>query len=144
MFSVFSIAGSGLTLHRTWLDAVSDNIANINTVNRPGENAFQERFVVAQAVEGSSVKVSTGSSSTGSVGQGVRVAGIEFGNKEGRLRYEPDNPNADDDGMVRYPDMDLSDQMTNMIIAQRGYQANLSVIQRARDAYEAAINLGKN
>ena len=40
--------------------------------------------------------------------------------------------------------MDLSDQMTSMIMAQRGYQANLSVIQRARDAYEAAINLGKN
>jgi flagellar basal-body rod protein FlgC len=144
MFSLFSIAGSGLTTHRTWLDAVSDNIANINTVNRPGEPAFQERFVVAQSVEGSSASVSNGSTSSGAVGRGVRVAGIQYGSAEGRVRYEPNNPNADADGNVRYPDMDLSDQMTSMIMAQRGYQANLSVIQRARDAYEAAINLGKN
>ena len=50
---------------------------------------------------------------------------------------------ADAQGMVRLPDVDLSEQMTQLIMAQRGYQANLSVVQRATDAYNAALQIGK-
>ena len=144
MFSVFNIAGSGLTLHRTWLDAVADNIANINTAVPGGEAAYQERFVVAQAQSSNTMggsKISGGAN--GTTPQGVKIAGVEFGSSDGELRHEPNNPLADANGYVRYPAMNLADQMTNMIAAQRGYQANLSVIERARAAYEAAINLGK-
>ena len=55
---------------------------------------------------------------------------MQFGSAEGRVVYEPDNPLADKDGYVRYPDIDLGDQMTQMIMAQRGYQANLPSIDR--------------
>ena len=145
MFSIFNIAGSGLTLHRTWLDAISDNIANINTSVPGGEAAYQERFVIAQAASSNNFGSTTvaASNGNGTNPQGVKIAGIEFGSAEGQLRHEPDNPNADANGNVRYPEMNLADQMTNMIAAQRGYQANLSVIERARAAYEAAIQLGK-
>jgi flagellar basal-body rod protein FlgC len=132
VFDALNISGSGLSAHRKWLDAVSDNIANINTVSSTDEEAFKERFVVAQAVD------------YGSGEGGVRVAGAQFGSGEGRIVHEPDNPLADADGNVRYPDIDLSDQMTQLIMAQRGYQANLSSIERATDAYKAALNLGKN
>jgi len=71
------------------------------------------------------------------------VAGAEFGSAEGRLVHEPDNPLADADGYVRYPDIDLGDQMTQLIMAQRSYQANLASIERATDAYQAALQLGK-
>ena len=131
MFDALSISGSGLSAHRKWLDAVSDNIANINTVSSTDGDAFKERFVVAQAVD------------YGSGEGGVRVAGAEFGSGEGRLVYEPDHPLADADGYVRYPDIDLTEQMTQLIMAQRGYQANLSSVERATDAYKAALNLGK-
>jgi flagellar basal-body rod protein FlgC len=57
--------------------------------------------------------------------------------------YEPKNPLADKDGYVRYPDIDLGDQMAQLIMAQRGYQANLSVIDRATKSYQAALQLGK-
>jgi flagellar basal-body rod protein FlgC len=131
LFNDFTIGGSGLYVYRKWMDALSDNIANINTVTSADEPAFQERFIQAQSanVEGS--------------GGGVRLAKIEYGSAEGRLRYEPENPLANDEGYVRAPDMDLSDQMTNLILAQRGYQANLASIERARNAYEAALTLGK-
>ena len=131
-FDTLSIAGSGLLVHRKWLDAVSDNISNINTATRTDQNAFQERFVDAQAV------------SYGSGEGGVRVAGVQFGSAEGRLVYEPKNPLADKDGYVKYPDIDLGDQMTELIMAQRGYQANVAVIERATDAYQAALQLGKH
>ena len=73
----------------------------------------------------------------------MQVAGTELGSAEGRMVYEPDNPLADADGYVRYPDIDMGDQMTQLIMAQRGYQANLSAIDRATEAYQQALQLGK-
>jgi flagellar basal-body rod protein FlgC len=130
-FDTLRIGGSSLYVHRKWMDAVSDNIANMNTVNAPGEDAFRKRMVVAEAVQ------------YGSGQGGVRVAGTEFGSAEGRMVYEPTNPLADDEGYVRYPDIDLGDQMTQLLMAQRGYQANLSTIKSATEAYQQALQLGK-
>ncbi|GAB4082718.1 flagellar basal body rod protein FlgC [Modestobacter muralis] len=130
-FDTLGIAGSSLFVHRKWMDAVSDNIANINTVNPAGEDAFQERMVVAQAVD------------YGSGEGGVRVARTELGSAEGRMVFEPDNPMADAEGYVRYPDIDLGDQMTQLLMAQRGYQANLATIKSATEAYQMALQLGK-
>jgi flagellar basal-body rod protein FlgC len=126
-----------MRVYQTWIDAVSDNVANINTINPAGSPAFQERYVIAS---------STGGGATGrgsSIGDGAYVAGAAFGSAEGRLVYQPDHPYADADGMVRVPDMDLPTQMTNLIIAQRAYSANVTVFERARDAYERALELGR-
>ncbi|GAA4748360.1 flagellar basal body rod protein FlgC [Modestobacter marinus] len=131
VFDTLRIGGSSLFVHRKWMDAVADNMANINTVNAPGEAAFQERMVVAEAVQ------------YGSGQGGVRVAGTELGSAEGRMVYEPGNPLADDEGYVRYPDIDLGDQMTQLLMAQRGYQANLATIRSATEAYQQALQLGK-
>jgi flagellar basal-body rod protein FlgC len=131
IFDTLGISGSGLMAHRKWLDAVSDNIANINTVNPANQDAFRERFIVAQAVD------------YGSGEGGVRVARAEFGSGEGRLVYEPEHPLADAEGYVKYPDIDLGEQMTSLLMAQRGYQANLAVVERATALYQAALQLGK-
>jgi flagellar basal-body rod protein FlgC len=131
IFGAIDTSASGLRVYRTWLDAVSDNIANLNTAKPTSEAAFQGRYVQAEAVE------------NGDMGEGVRVVGAVFGNAEGRLVYEPGNPLADENGMVRYPAIDLSEQMTQLIMAQRGYQANIAVVERAKDAYQAALGLGK-
>jgi flagellar basal-body rod protein FlgC len=134
-FGAIGIAGTGLTVYRKWLDAVSDNLANMNDASPTSGQAFQARYVLAQAVT---------DRSTGE-GQGVQVAQtVLSGNTEGRVVYEPDNPLADEQGYVRYPDIDLASQMGQMMMAQRGYQANLAVVDRAKDAYEAALQLGRN
>ena len=130
-FDTLGISGSGLLVHRKWMDAVSDNMANINTVNPYEAEPFRERLIVAQAV------------GYGSGEGGVRVARAEYGSAEGRMVYEPDHPLADANGYVKYPDIDLGDQMTQLIMAQRGYQANLAVVERATTAYQAALQLGK-
>ena len=129
IFDSIGIASTGATTYRKWLDAVSDNISNMNDAVSPSAAAFQARYVVAQPA---------------SDGNGVQVGGIALGSAEGRLVYEPDNPLADGKGYVRYPDIDLSDQMGQLIMAQRGYQANLAVVDRAKDAYQAALQLGRN
>lgn len=130
-FHSLDIASSGMDVYQTWLDAVADNVANINTIGRTDEAAYQERFVVAQAIE------------EGGRPAGAAVTGAEFGNPRGRLIYDPAHPLADEDGMVLGPDMDLSDQMTHMLAAQRAYQANVSAFERARDAYLRALEIGK-
>lgn len=133
LFDVFAVSGSGVNLNRVWMDAISDNIANVNTVKRTSETAFQARYVVAQSANG----FAAGDP------QGVEVAGIALGDPNGRVTYEPDNPLADANGNVRRPDVDLGDQMTQLIQAQRGYQANLSVIQRATESYNTALQIGR-
>ena len=131
IFHAIGVAGTGVTVYRKWLDAVSDNIANLNTVRPAGDEPFRARYVVAQAA------------GDGQSGAGVNVGGIVLGPAEGRMVYEPDHPLADEGGYVRYPDIDLASQMTQMIMAQRGYQANLAVVDRARDSYQAALQLGR-
>lgn len=128
MSDAIGIAATGLTLHRKWLDAVSDNMANVNTVTATGDDAFRARYVIAQAGEGDS---------------GVYVAGAAYGDAEGRMVYEPEHPLADPAGYVRYPDIDLASQMGQLIMAQRGYQANAAVVDRAKAMYESGLQIGK-
>ncbi len=128
-FDAIGIAGTSLTVHRKWLDAIADNLANVNTAAPTSGPAFQARFVEAQAGAGTS---------------GVYVAGIREGDPTGRLVHEPDNPLADADGYVRYPDIDMGEQMGSLIMAQRGYQANAQVVDRARTMYEAALQIGRS
>jgi flagellar basal-body rod protein FlgC len=132
MFEALGISGSALQVHQAWMDAISDNIANVNTVRPTGQAAFQARYVVAAAVE------------NGSTGAGVTEAGVELGSSTGRLVYNPDHPFADAHGMVRLPDIDLGEQMTDMIMAQRGYQANAANLDRIRASYQAALQMGRS
>ena len=128
-FDMMNIAGSGLSMHQTWLDTLSYNIANVNTVRATSENAFQAQYLMAQAQDGAS---------------GVRVSGIAQGDAEGRLVYQPDHPLADEEGYVRMPDIDLGSQMSQLIMAQRGFQAQSSVIKNAQDVYQSALSIGRN
>lgn len=131
-FDGLAIPASGMTVYKTWLDALSDNVANINTIVPTDQPAFQERFVVAQANQYGTEP-----------GTGAHVAGVVFGDPAGRLIYDPKNPMADANGMVKAPDMNLSDQMTSLIIAQRAYQMNVATFERARDSYQKELEIGK-
>lgn len=129
MPDAIGIAGTALTVHRKWLDAVADNLANVNTATATSGDAFRARYVVARA---------------DASGQGVHVDGVEFGDAQGRIVHEPNHPLADAEGNVRYPDIDMSEQMGALIMAQRGYQANAAVVDRAKETYQAALQIGRN
>jgi flagellar basal-body rod protein FlgC len=127
-FDAIGIAGTALTTHRKWLDAISDNMANLNTVTSTDDAAFQARYV----------EVAAGDE------HGVYVTGASLGDAEGRLVHEPTHPLADADGYVRYPDIDMASQMGSLILAQRGYQANAAVVDRAKETYQAALQIGRS
>lgn len=134
IFSAINTSGSGLSTMRSWLDVISNNIANVNTVKPTSGPAFQASYLEVSEIA---------DKGTGT-GGGVEVADVRKSSAQGRLTYQPDNPLADAKGYVRLPDIDMGEQMGNLIMAQRGFQANAAVVDRARDVYEAAINIGKN
>lgn len=136
MFPALGTSSSGLHVFRTWMDAVSGNIANMDDVVRTSETAFQASTPVAEAVN-------YGSAGVGETPGGARIATMALSDPNGRLVFDPSHPLADEQGMVRIPDVDLGDQMTQLMMAQRGYQANLAVIDRVHDAYQQALQIGK-
>jgi flagellar basal-body rod protein FlgC len=125
-FDALSIANTALGAHQTWLDALADNIANVNTVTRTSENAFQAQYPVFAAQSGG----------------GVGVAGVADSSAQGRVVSMPDSPLADADGNVREPDIDMASQMTQLVMAQRGYEASVQVTRNAQDTYTAALQIG--
>jgi flagellar basal-body rod protein FlgC len=130
LFDTLGIAGTGVTVYRKWMDAVSDNLANMNDPVRTDQPAYQTHYVIARSVDAAR-------------GLGAEIAGTALSSPAGRLVYEPDHPLADSAGYVKYPDVDLGSQLTQLLMAQRGYEANLAVVDRAHDAYQAALQLGR-
>lgn len=126
-FDALNIANTGLGMHQTWLDALAYNIANVNTVVPTSQTAFQAQMVVAQSDPNG----------------GVRVGGIALSDPNGMIVNDPDNPLADANGNVRAPAVDMASQMSELIMAQRGFQASAQVTKYAQDTYSTAIGIGK-
>ena len=134
IFPVFDTAGSAITTNRIWMDAIADNLANVNTIKPFNQPAFQARYIQAQ-------ELPSNPGDPVGVGGGVEAASVQYGDPNGIIHSDPGNPLANAQGLVRSPDVDVAQNMTDLIIAQRGYQLNLSVIDRAHDSYQQAIEI---
>lgn len=132
MFNALDTAVTGVNVSGTWLDAISGNVANLNTTRAAGEEPFRASLLEVQSVN-----------SANGVGAGVRVSRVLQKQGEPTLAYDPESPLADENGNVTRPVVDMSEEMTNMLIASRAYQANLSVMDRVRDSYIKALEIGR-
>lgn len=128
MFNSIDTAGTGLTTYHTWIDTIANNIANVNDTAPTNGQVFQQRYVQAQELDGH---------------DGVTVTNVEAEAGNGDVVYDPNNPIADGKGMVRRANVNLGEQLGDMIAAQRAFQANANVVDRAKQVYEAAIAIGK-
>ena len=133
MFDAINTSGTGMTAYRTWIDVLANNIANVNTVKPMSGPAFQAQYAQAQEI----------APGPDGVGRGVEVVALPTSSAQGIPTYEPDNPIADAAGYVRRPDIDMSQQMGDLILAQRAFQANANAVERSASMYEAAIAIGK-
>jgi flagellar basal-body rod protein FlgC len=134
MFDAIDTSGTGLSTYRTWIDVIANNIANVNDVSPTCGAAFQAQYVQAQPVDGIGAE---------GVGHGVAVTGLPTSSANGIPTYDPENPLADANGYVRRPDIDMGEQMGNLIMAQRAFEANANLVDREAEVYKSAIDIGK-
>lgn len=132
LFDAMDIAASGIGLGRRWLDVVAHNLANVSTIRGGEEEPFRAKLLVVEERR------------TSDGGRGVTVAGtVEAGGDPARV-FDPEHPLADDEGYVTMPVVDMAGQMNDLLIASRTYQANLRVLEASREAYQAAVRLGRS
>ncbi len=135
IWSSIDVAGSGVTVDQTWINAISSNVANMNDAATPGKPVYQAQTVVAGE------QVPLGTVGETAMGTGVQVQAIDLGPAQGQNAYEPTNPLANAQGEVAYPVVDLASQLSSLVQAQTSYQANAKVMVDAKSAYEAILNI---
>ncbi|NLA27169.1 MAG: flagellar basal body rod protein FlgC [Firmicutes bacterium] len=143
LFSTFHISGSGLTAEKLRLDIIAGNLANQHSTRTAEGGPYRRRSVIfAEALGGKKVAAGVGGGALFS-GGGVRVDHIHADPHPPQLVYEPGHPDADDSGYVRYPNVELSKEITGMITALRSYEANTTVINTAKSLYLKALEIGR-
>jgi flagellar basal-body rod protein FlgC len=135
LFSSMRISGSALTAQRLRMDVIAGNIANADTTRVNGQRQpYQRQQVVFAPLLNSS---DTGSS-------GLQVTQIVKDQSPGKQVYDPANPDADPNtGMVAYPNVDTTTEMTDMMAASRAYEANVTVLNSIKQMAQRSIDLGR-
>ena len=134
IFDSLEVAGSSLTAHRLWLDTISSNLANINTTRTKAGGPYKRKVPVFAEMLDNTIG---GYHDIG----GVRVLDITEDQGAPRMVYQPDHPDANEDGYVAYPNVNLVREMTDMLVASRAYEANLSVVTTGRDMWNGALEV---
>lgn len=139
-FDPFAVSGSGLTAERLRLHLISNNIANMNSTRTPQGGPYRRQVpVFAERLK--QVMEAGGRHST--TGAGVQVVSIMEDCTPPRLVYDPDHPDADADGYVAYPDIDVANEMINLITAVRSYEANATTLEAAKNMISRALEIGR-
>ena len=150
MFSSFNINASGLTAQRLRMDTISENVANANTT-RTEDGPPYVRKIVTFATKGAERPLTAGTfhkvlkgATAAYVGQGVKVNGIyEDKETEGNLVYDPSHPDADENGYVLYPNVNIITEMTNLIDASRAYEANATAFNASKSIAQQGLQIGQ-
>ena len=132
MFDVLDIGASGLAAQRTRMDTIAGNIANANTTHDASGkvNPYRRRFVV----------FATGQPESGSAA-GVHVQSVAEDPSPLNKKFEPGNPDADKDGYVSYPNVDLSIEFVNALEASRAYEADITMMETTKSMISSSLRL---
>jgi flagellar basal-body rod protein FlgC len=134
MFSSLDVSTSGLVAQRARLNAISSNIANMSTTrNERGEpEPYQPRYVTFQTDN----KLTTPGG-----GAGVKIGSVEHSTAPPQMKYEPGHPDADPNGFVRYPAVDMTSEFVDALEATRTYEANIGVIEVTKNMTEQTLRI---
>ncbi len=134
MLTSFDISTSALVAQRARLNTISSNIANMSTTrNERGEpEPFIPRYVTFQT--------DTDQTSYGG-GSGVKVGSVEYSQEPPRMKYEPGHPDADAQGYVKYPAVDMTMEFVDALEASRSYEANVGVIEVSKNIMENTLRI---
>ena len=142
-FTAMQVSASGLNAERERLNVSSSNLANVQTTRTAAGGPYKRRDVVLQA-EPAYEQISGGTAGGSSRAvEGVKVASIVQDQTAPRLEYDPGHPDANVDGYVAYPNVNVVEEMVDMITASRAYEAGVTALTTAVSMAERALSIGK-
>ncbi len=145
MFSNFDTSASGLTAQRLRMDTVADNIANVNTTRTEEGEPYRRRMPVFSSRDSGSF-ANFIQRRIGRFGQadeqGVEVTEIAEDESPFKQVYNPEHPDADEEGYVEKPNVDITMEMVDMIDASRAYEANVTALDTSKNMAMRALDIG--
>lgn len=136
MSSILDVSGKAMTAHKEWMGTIANNLANINTTRTEEGGPYRRQTVAFQAID----KFNT--VYKGEIGAGVIVDQVVQDNNVD-LRYEPNHPDANADGYVAYPAINMTSEINDLLVAQRGYEANSTVLTASKEVMAKTQEIGR-
>lgn len=141
LFTTMKISASALKAQRVRMNAISSNLANIETTRTPDGGPYRKREVVFQSTQQGFADTLDGQMSQ--AGHGVRVSHVQASSLPPRMVYDPNHPDADDKGMVAMPNVNLVEEVADMMSASKAYEANVTVVKSAKRMALKALEIGR-
>lgn len=148
IFNTINTSASALTAQRLRMDVISSNMANMDTTRAnyvDGQWVPYRRKAVVLQPKGESFSsfLQVAMNKTGQPGNGVKVSAIVEDDNPFQLVYDPEHPDANEDGYVQYPNVDPLREMVDLISATRSYEANVTVLNASKGMLMKALEIGK-
>jgi flagellar basal-body rod protein FlgC len=145
LYTSIEVSATGLSAQRLAMDVIANNIANVNTTRTAEGGPFKRQLVVFaqknEAAGAQSANPLDDSNDPAAARAGVDVVGIVKDQSPDKLIYDPSHPDADAQGYVHMPNIEVVKEMVDMMAASRAYEANVTAIQESRQMGTATLNL---
>lgn len=140
LLNILKVSGSALTAQRLRMDVIASNIANAETTRTPSGGPYRRQTVVFTPLSlDHEAGVAAGAAAP--VAAGLQIERIVQGTDDGRTVFDPAHPDADPNGFVAYPEIDMVVEMTDMVAATRAYEANVTVIQAIKTMAQRTLDI---
>ena len=144
IFQSFDINTSALTAQRFRMDVISENVANVTTTRTEDGTPYRRKIVTFREKNVTPFSKVLSNTREAYLGNGVKVSKVsEDTESEFVMKYDPSHPDADENGYVSYPNVNIITEMTNMIDASRSYEANLTAFETSKAIALKGLELGK-
>lgn len=143
IFRSIDISATALTAEKTRIDIIAKNMANANTTRATGGTPYRRQMVVFKESKANSFSAYLEKHLNGFSGGGVKISKIVEDESPFKLVYDPGHPDADENGYVKMPNVDIMKEMVDLISAQRSYDANITAINTSKSMLMKALEIGK-
>ena len=143
IFDSINISASALTAEKTRIDIINKNIANVNTTRSTGGMPYRRQMVVYEENKNTSFPTYLEKYNSKFNGKGVVISEIVEDDTPFKLVYEPGHPDADENGYIRLPNVEMVREMVDMIDAQRAYEANITAMNTTKSMLMKALDIGR-
>ncbi|MCR5375005.1 MAG: flagellar basal body rod protein FlgC [Lachnospiraceae bacterium] len=145
VFQSLNISASGLTAQRFRSDVIAENIANVNTTRTADGTPYRRQVVTFTEKDTLPFKHHLARTRYGAIGNGVKVYSLtEDYESDFIMTYDPSHPDADENGYVSYPNVNIVTEMTNLIDTSRSYEANATAFEASKSILSTGLTLGQS